>query len=178
MTCSPPSFDNEIYRVKLNAAGDGVVLEGQLCLQRRQHAPGRDRSGRRRPIPRDDLGGATTSHGAITVFEPNDFGGGGPPCTGADDPALDEDGDGFNNADEIDNGTNPCSAADVPPDCDGDNISNLNDPDDDNDGQPDTSDPFAIDAAQRQPARLCRCTTPGTTTHPARRAAEPRASRG
>ena len=35
----------------------------------------------------------------------------------------------------------------MPPDADGDLVSNLNDPDDDNDGLLDTSDPFAIDAA-------------------------------
>jgi hypothetical protein len=81
----------------------------------------------------------------IYVFEPNDFGGGGGGCTGANDPGLDEDGDGFDNADEIDNGTDPCSAGDVPPDADGDHTSDLNDPDDDNDGSPDTSDPFAVD---------------------------------
>lgn len=82
----------------------------------------------------------------IYVFEPNDFeGGGSSGCTGSDDPALDEDGDGYDNADEIDNGTDPCSSADVPPDWDGDLTSDLNDPDDDNDGLPDTSDPFALD---------------------------------
>jgi glucose/arabinose dehydrogenase len=81
----------------------------------------------------------------IYVFEPADFGGGGTTCTGADDPNLDEDGDGFDNADEIDNSTDPCSAADRPHDWDGDHSSDLNDPDDDNDGLPDTSDPFAID---------------------------------
>ncbi len=81
----------------------------------------------------------------IYVYEPNDFGGGGSTCTGADDPALDEDGDGFTNHDEILNGTSPCSAGDVPPDNDGDKISDLLDPDDDNDGLPDTSDRFAID---------------------------------
>lgn len=84
----------------------------------------------------------------IYVFEPADFGGGGGgTCTGADSAALDEDGDLFTNADEIDNGTDPCSAGDRPHDWDGDHISDLNDPDDDNDGRPDTSDPFAIDAA-------------------------------
>ena len=81
--------------------------------------------------------------GAIRVFEPNDYEGGTSSCTGADNPALDEDQDGFDNADEIDNSTNPCSSADVPADWDGDLTSNLNDPDDDNDGRPDTSDPFA-----------------------------------
>jgi N-acetylneuraminic acid mutarotase len=88
-------------------------------------------------------------HGSdeIAIFEPNDFGGGTPPpCSGADDPTLDEDGDGFDNADEIDNGTDPCSSGDVPPDWDGDNTSDLNDPNDDNDGRSDLTDPFQLDA--------------------------------
>jgi hypothetical protein len=85
--------------------------------------------------------------GTIYVFEPNDYGGGSTTCTGADDPSLDEDGDGYTNADEIDNGTDPCSGADAPADWDGDKVSNLNDPDDDNDGAPDTSDAWAIDHA-------------------------------
>ena len=83
----------------------------------------------------------------IYVMEPNDFGGGGGGgCTGADNASLDEDGDDYDNADEIDNGTNPCSSASTPPDNDGDDTSDLNDADDDNDGRPDVSDPFAIDA--------------------------------
>jgi hypothetical protein len=87
----------------------------------------------------------------IQVMEPNDFsgggggGGGGGGCTGADDPSLDEDGDGYSNADEIDNGTNPCSAASKPADNDADGVSDLNDPDDDNDGTVDHDDAFAID---------------------------------
>jgi large repetitive protein len=88
-------------------------------------------------------------HGSdqIAIFEPNDFGGSTPPpCSGADDPALDEDGDGFDNADEIDNGTDPCSSGDVPPDWDGDKTSDRNDPDDDNDGRSDLNDPFQLDA--------------------------------
>ncbi len=76
------------------------------------------------------------------MFEPNDA-----PCTGADDPALDEDGDGFDNADEIDNGADPCSAAVRPPDADGDLWSDRNDPDDDGDGLADTSDLYARDPA-------------------------------
>jgi hypothetical protein len=81
----------------------------------------------------------------ITVFEPNDYGGATFQCSGADDPSLDEDGDGYTNADEIDNGTNPCSAGDIPPDFDGDGRSDLNDNDDDNDGFADTTDRFAVD---------------------------------
>ncbi|WP_017342043.1 malectin domain-containing carbohydrate-binding protein, partial [Halorubrum sp. T3] len=93
-----------------------------------------------------DIGG-----NGVTVLEPVDYGteagdgGGGATCTGADDPALDEDGDGYDNADEIDAGTDPCSSASTPADFDGDGTSNLNDPDDDNDGLNDTEDPFAVD---------------------------------
>jgi hypothetical protein len=68
-----------------------------------------------------------------------------PACTGADDAALDEDGDGYSNADEIDNGTDPCSATSKPSDNDGDGVSDLNDADDDDDGKLDRKDPFAID---------------------------------
>ena len=92
---------------------------------------------------------ATYGSDQITVFEPNDYegtGGGGSQCTAADDPSLDEDNDGYDNADEIDNGTDPCSGGSQPTDADGDFISDLNDNDDDNDGLLDTEDPFAIDA--------------------------------
>ncbi len=54
---------------------------------------------------------ANYGSGNITVFEPDDYDAPPPGCTGADNAALDEDGDLFDNADEIDNGTNPCSAA-------------------------------------------------------------------
>lgn len=81
--------------------------------------------------------------GKIVVLEPNDFG--AVSCTGANNN-LDEDGDGFTNADEIANGTNPCSSASKPSDFDGDFISDLIDTDDDNDGQLDTYDAFAQDA--------------------------------
>jgi hypothetical protein len=138
-------FDNKIYRVKLNGSGDGVLSKSVLfstvdALPLDVTAQGNDGA-----FPGTVWVGDIQS-GNIVVFEPADFSEPPPPCTGADDPSLDEDGDGFTNADEIDNATDPCSAADVPPDHDGDKVSNLNDPDDDNDGLPDTSDPFAIDA--------------------------------
>jgi N-acetylneuraminic acid mutarotase len=101
-------------------------------------------------------GGATTYH---DVFRLTDGAGCGtatttttttttppPVCTGADNAALDEDGDGFDNADEIDNGTDPCDEGSTPPDNDGDGNSDRNDADDDNDGKPDVTDAFAIDA--------------------------------
>lgn len=76
---------------------------------------------------------------AIHVFEPGDGS-----RAGVVDPA-DSDGDGYTNEDELANGTSPDSAADFPPDHDGDLVSNRLDPDDDDDGLPDTEDPFAID---------------------------------
>lgn len=82
----------------------------------------------------------------LLIFEPGDYEGtSNPTCTGEDSPALDEDADGFTNHDEILNGTDPCSAADQPADADGDFVSDRLDPDDDNDGTPDLSDPFALD---------------------------------
>ncbi len=78
----------------------------------------------------------------VWVFEPVDLA----TCTGANDPNLDEDGDGYSNADEIGAGTDPCSSADIPADFDGDNISDVNDPDDDNDAIADVFDAFAIDS--------------------------------
>ena len=52
---------------------------------------------------------------AISVFEPGDYGGVEiPGCEGSDDDGLDEDSDGYSNADEIDNGTSPCSAGGIP----------------------------------------------------------------
>ena len=77
---------------------------------------------------------------SITIFEPQDF----VVCSGAYNNA-DDDNDKYTNADEVDNGTNPCSAASMPPDFDHDFISDLKDPDDDNDGKTDVTDIFQID---------------------------------
>ena len=83
----------------------------------------------------------------ITIFEPNDFGN----CDGTDDDTIDEDNDGYTNADEIANGTNPCSGASQPNDFDdlvefnGFKRSDLNDTDDDNDGILDVDDAFCFD---------------------------------
>ncbi|WP_265990643.1 putative Ig domain-containing protein [Larkinella insperata] len=80
----------------------------------------------------------------IYVFEPE---GGGGNCSAAYSTAFDDDGDGYSNADEIDNGSNPCSISSRPSDADGDKLSDLNDPDDDNDGLNDDVDYFALDAS-------------------------------
>jgi hypothetical protein len=140
------AYDNYVERVQVDSTGTVNLGKTKLFSAVGVH-----------PLDITTMGDAAAYPGTIWVadvgdqniyvFEPSDFGGGGgTTCTGAYSQALDEDGDGFTNADEIDNGTNPCSAADRPHDWDGDHISDLNDPDDDNDGLPDTSDPFAIDA--------------------------------
>jgi chitodextrinase len=82
----------------------------------------------------------------ISILEPADFDNpGSNTCTGVNSFEVDEDGDGYSNADEIANGSDPCSGAIRPPDFDGDHISDLLDPDDDNDGIPDIQDPFPLD---------------------------------
>ncbi len=95
---------------------------------------------------------ATYGSSEITVFEPNDYGGGpGVDCTTADpdsptyEPLGDADGDGYTNADENAVGTDPCSQASKPADRDQDGSPDSLDDDDDNDGLDDTVDPFAID---------------------------------
>jgi hypothetical protein len=139
------SLDNKIYRAQLDSTGTQLVA-GEALFQNVGNAPLDVVAQSDDDVFPGTIWVADIGNGKITVFEPHDYGGsGGSTCSGTASTTLDEDGDGFKNSDEIDNGTNPCSSADVPPDWDGDATSDLNDPDDDNDGLPDTSDPFAID---------------------------------
>ncbi|MBK7772367.1 MAG: hypothetical protein IPI48_18085 [bacterium] len=136
------SFNGNVIRFKLNGAGTTVLESanvGNLATPLDVTAQG-DFAVFPGTIWSADHGSST-----ISVYEPVDFGGGGGACTGANVSNLDEDNDGFSNADEIANGTNPCASGSFPADADGDQLSDLIDPDDDNDGLPDTSDPFAID---------------------------------
>ena len=139
------SFNGNIYRYELNAAGDDVTVSnaefsgfGSQPLDVTAQASDEDFPG--------TVWAATYGANNITVFEPDDYDSPPPVCLGTDDILLDEDGDGFSNADEIDNGTDPCSGGSAPPDIDGDFLSDLNDDDDDNDGQTDDVDIFAVDA--------------------------------
>ncbi|MFK7892963.1 MAG: hypothetical protein AB8B63_19265, partial [Granulosicoccus sp.] len=80
----------------------------------------------------------------IVVFEPVDYKGAiAGVCGGT--PSEDDDKDGFSNVDELANGTNPCSAADLPADLDNDFLSDRIDTDDDDDGVSDKNDPFPLD---------------------------------
>lgn len=136
------SLDQSLYRIELDPGGTRVTRLTVLASPAGAFAVDVTAQGEAGPFPGTiwvaDLGGH-----AIRVYEPQQ----GAPCTGADNPALDEDGDGFDNADELANGTNPCSAASAPPDADGDHTSDRLDPDDDGDGLPDTVDRFARDPA-------------------------------
>ncbi|HJQ80741.1 MAG TPA: malectin domain-containing carbohydrate-binding protein [Lacipirellulaceae bacterium] len=129
------SFDNTIKRVKLNAAGDQVVLSTNL-FSNVGFRPLDVTSPATGPFA-GSIWVADIATETIIVFEPSDQSSGNP---------NDFDGDGYSNDDESANGTDPHSAADVPPDNDQDFISNLSDNNDDNDAQLDTSDPFAVDA--------------------------------
>ena len=81
----------------------------------------------------------------ITVFEPVDYDGAAIGICGGT-PSTDDDNDGFSNSDELANGTDPCSAADLPADLDGDFLSDRIDVDDDGDGINDINDYFPLDA--------------------------------
>ena len=113
----------------------------------------------------------------ITIFEPSDYDGADFICTGDDDDTIDEDGDGYTNADEIDNGTDPCSGASSPNDFDkayefGDSNqflrSNLLDADDDNDTLSDTLDPFVLDCSNGDAGNSCSAQPPVNVAVPAR----------
>lgn len=139
------SFDNTLTRVALDAQGDSATTVetlfsniGFVPLDVTSQGDGE--------LFRGTVWVADYVGNSIVVFEPSDYDGGGTICTGADDAQLDEDGDGYTNSDELDNTTNPCSAADVPADFDADLLSDRNDPDDDNDGTLDPDDAFARDA--------------------------------
>jgi len=67
-------------------------------------------------------------------------------CSNTYSFTLDDDGDQYSNADEIDAGSDPCNPSSLPLDADGDFISDINDNDDDNDGLVDTIDRFPLDS--------------------------------
>jgi len=139
---------NTVQRLILNA--DGTQVTGSsVLLQGSSYGTPLD-------IACPGLGAAPALAGTIfvghhsskiTVLEPSDFAnGGGGTCAGTVSYALDEDNDGYSNADEVANNSDPCSSAVLPPDRDGDFLSDLLDTDDDNDGVSDSYDSFAIDA--------------------------------
>ncbi len=138
------ALNDDVYSYKLNAAGDAYQTKETILSGLNDNPLDITAQGDNQVFP-GTIWIALHGSGKVMCFEPNDFA----PfnCTATNDPNIDEDGDGFSNADEIANGTDPCSQGSKPKDYDGDFISNLTDPDDDNDGLLDTYDPFVVDAS-------------------------------
>jgi hypothetical protein len=80
----------------------------------------------------------------ITMLIPSQLG--SCPVPNSNPNVTDSDGDGYTDADEQANGTDPCSAASKPPDFDQDLVSDLSDTDDDGDGVADVQDQLYFDA--------------------------------
>lgn len=140
------SFGHKLQRLILNESGTEVLSEQSVASHFGNTPLDVTAQGDDDPFP-GTIWVACYGAAKMVVFEPVDYEGGtGLPCVGFDDPMMDEDGDGYNNADEIANGTDPCNPASIPPDFDADFLSDLWDDDDDNDGIPDIHDPFQRDA--------------------------------
>ncbi|RBP29787.1 putative Ig domain-containing protein [Oceanihabitans sediminis] len=137
------SFNGDINRYKFNTAGNAieeyeVIFSGFGSIPLDVIAQGDN------DVFPGTVWAVTYGANNITVFEPSDIDCIQPGEPGYD-PEADNDGDGYTNQDEIDNGTNICSQGSKPKDNDGDFVSDLNDDDDDNDGILDVNDPFALD---------------------------------
>jgi glucose/arabinose dehydrogenase len=134
-----------IRRIELNNTGTEVLNETTLFAGFGGHIPLDVTAQGDFDIFPGTVWVANFLNSVIIAFDPADF----VECVGANNN-QDEDFDDYTNADEIANGTNPCSAGSRPNDFDGDHVSDLNDPDDDNDGRNDVVDSFAIDATNGQ----------------------------
>ena len=126
---------DEVFRVDLDNAGTQVKGVTTLAKNFANRPIDVEAQGDADPFPGTMW--VASMDGTISVFTPS--GGGG--------TAGDADGDGYSDADEAANGTDPNNAASTPADLDGDFTSDLNDADDDNDGIDDPDDHFARDAA-------------------------------
>ncbi len=142
------SYANNGYinRYQLDVSGTGLVGKNNNFLAGFGSQPlDVIAQGDADPFP-GTIWAATYGAKNITVFEPADFAG----CIQPNDPGYvgtdDYDSDGYTNDDEVANDTDICSGGSQPSDNDGDKISDLTDPDDDNDGIPDVMDAFALDA--------------------------------
>ncbi len=138
-------FSNKLYRIQLNSSGTKVLKRSDL-FSNIGAVPLDVTTQSDFEIYPGTIWVADFSGQSIYVFEPSDYDGDIQVQCNPDVPSGDADNDGFNNQDEIANNTDPCSAADLPADFDGDKVSDLIDSDDDNDGINDLDDPFAMDA--------------------------------
>jgi len=142
------ALDGNVLRLDVDAAGTGITAVTPLFSGFGSQPLDVTAQGDADPFP-GTVWVALFGSGGIQVFEPVRTA-----CSGEGGAGGDADGDGYTDADEADNGTDPCSAGSTPPDADGDEVSDRNDPDDDGDGLADTADPFAVDAANGQGATL------------------------
>ena len=124
-----------LFRIELNAAGTAVTKVSTLAANFANQPVDVIAQGDGGPFPGTVW--VASLDGKISVFRPKAGGG----------TAGDADGDGYADADELANGTDPNNAASKPPDHDGDFTSDLKDADDDNDSLADVADHFARDAA-------------------------------
>ncbi|HEX9958830.1 MAG TPA: thrombospondin type 3 repeat-containing protein, partial [Fibrella sp.] len=128
------SFDGTIQKITLDAAGTGV-LNTKGAQRINQDLPIASNFGAE-PLDLTAQGdndifpgtiwAACYGGNSICVFEPEEQ----TACEAVFSLTADDDGDGFSNADEMDNGSNPCSIASKPKDSDGDKVSDFNDPND------------------------------------------------
>lgn len=140
------SFSGEVLRVDLDANGD-LGTEGVTSIANQLGIPLDVTSLPNNSFFAGTIWVAEFSGNSIAILEPTNNN----TCLGSDDNTIDEDGDLYTNADEIQNGSDPCNPAITPADFDKTligafRVSNLNDPDDDDDGLLDNVDPFAQDA--------------------------------
>lgn len=148
------AFDGNVYRFKLNAEGTQVVQQVAEFSGFGYQPLDVTAQGDADIFP-GTVWVAVYGSDNISIFEPSDFAteGGCPEVgTGNYNPNADSDADGYSNGDEVASGTNHCSAGSKPADFDGTlingyKVSNLNDPDDDDDGILDIQDAFVWDAS-------------------------------
>ncbi len=140
-------FFGKIWRLKLSADGTQVVSKevfasgfGEIALDITTQGNGEVFDG--------TVWACDYTASKIYIFTPD---AGAIVCSGNNtSTTLDDDGDGYSNKDEADNGTDPCNPVSKPADFDNDKISDKNDNDDDNDGIPDVADAFYRDAKNGQ----------------------------
>lgn len=95
-------FDNKIYRLELDASGEGLAKKPEPLFSSVGLVPlDVTAQGDEDPFP-GTIWAADVFGSSIVVFEPFDVSG----CD-VSDPDGDVDGDGFTNQDELDNGTGP-----------------------------------------------------------------------
>ncbi len=134
-----------INRYRRNTAGTGLIAKNNSFLTGfGSQSLDVIAQGDADPFP-GTIWAATYGANNITIFEPTDFVNCIQPGQSGYNAALDYDSDGYTNGDEVANGTDHCSGGSKPADNDNDLVSDLNDPDDDNDGIPDVADVFALD---------------------------------